>query len=232
MMMNFILKHKKTSIASAIILGCLFVSVYLYALFLPGFWHNGAFLYKKADGEFKGADEYAEYVMIMAKNENETDISFKVNKTAREYKVITEENSPKVQIFENGESVFKGAVLSMENLNLLEDENGELVDIIRVRVGGVAPEEEELFPTVSELYKFSLGKCDTRGEPYMLILVIVLAVILALDLAFPDLFFYFRHGLDVDGGTPSDFYRAGQMFGRIVLAIGIIACVVMTFTVR
>lgn len=231
-MIDFLKKHKKLSVILGIAATLLLVFTYLYALFLPGVWHNGAFLYKKDDGSFSGANEYADFVMIREKQGSITEISFKVNDKAKSYRVVQEENSPNVQIFENGESVFKGTVLPMENLNLLEDENGELVDIVRISVGGAVPEEEELFPNLTELYNLSEGKTDTRGEPYMLIFIVILGAILALDIAFPDLFFYFRHGLNVDGGTPSDYYRAGQRFGRVVCAVGVIVCVVMTFTAR
>ena len=46
---------------------------------------------------------------------------------------------------------------------------------------------------------------------------------------FPDLLFKFQHGLAVEGGEPSEFYRMGQFIGRIAMVLGIIVGVAASF---
>ena len=45
-------------------------------------------------------------------------------------------------------------------------------------------------------------------------MIAFLGVLLALDTAFPDLLFKFQHGLAVEGGEPSEFYRMGAVYRK------------------
>ena len=45
-------------------------------------------------------------------------------------------------------------------------------------------------------------------------LILLFAVILVLDIKFPNLFWILRHRPEVDGGEPSDWYYFGQKIGR------------------
>ena len=66
----------------------------------------------------------------------------------------------------------------------------------------------------------------------MLLLILLGAAILFIDIKFPDLFWILEHRLEVDGGEPSDWYRSGQKFGRVMLVGGIIVCMILTFTIH
>jgi len=219
-------KHKMMRIALISLVALILCIVYVYALFLPGVWHDDAFLYKKVDGEFYGSDMYAEYKMSIDKNK----ITFSVNGISKTYSIVENEG---VEIFENGQSVFKGTVQKIGDFTILNDLDGKPIDVIKVTAGGVAPELSELYPDRTQLYNwYSMDKTDTRGEPYMLIVIAFIIVLLVVDIVFPDLFFYFKHGIMVDGGEPSDCYRAGQTFGRIVLVIAIVGCIIASFNMK
>lgn len=232
-MLHFINNHKKTCTIAGTAIAALLLFAYLRALFLPGVWHRDAFLYRQADGSFCGSDFYAEYKMNITKAENGANITFAVNGTNGEYRVINEDGGKNVQIFENGVSVFKGSRVPMEGITLLQDENGDILDVVTVTVQNVPPETHELFPSYTQIYNLALmEKCDVRGNLYMPLVILLLAALLSVDIAFPDLFFHLRYGMAVYGGTPSDWYRSGQMLGRVLSAIGILVCVITSFTIH
>ncbi len=218
--------HKKVCIALIALVALALCIVYIYAMFLPGVWHGDAFLYKQADGSFKGSDMYAEYKMSIAENK----ILFWVNEIAKEYSVVENEG---VEIYEDGISVFKGTAQKIGDFTMLNDNDGNPIDFIKVTAGGVTPEFDELYPDRTQIYNwYKMDSVDTRGEPYMLIVIILIIAVLAIDIAFPNLFFYLKHGIMVDGGEPSECYRAGQMLGRIVSVIVILGCVIASFNIK
>lgn len=234
-MTNIFSKYKKLSIIlGKVLVGVLFV-LYMRTMLLPGFWHNDAFLYKQEDGTFTGADIYAEYKMTITPADYGTDIAFSVNNKVNNYKIKYDESDMNrlVEVFENGTVICKGrAVGSENNWHVIDDETG-LSDMISVRVGNEIPTEEELFPNYTRLYNWAVSdKTDTRGEPYMLFLILLFGVILFLDIKFPMLFWILEHRLEVDGGEPSDWYLFGQKVGRVIMVIGIFACMIMTFTMH
>lgn len=238
--MTLFQRHRKVFItAGAIIVTALF-AVYLYAMFLPGIRYGDAFLYQQKDGSFAGYEMYGyytrvDYKMDIRKSEQGADITFAVNDTVREYEIIHTMAEPErsVKVFENGEPVFEGKAHKMSEEYLLLDGNYDMADGIKIRVGNQVPEVEELFPGYTWLYnRMTETRHDTRGEPAMLLLILLGAGILFIDIRFPDLFWILEHRLEVDGGEPSDWYRTGQTFGRVLLIIGIIVCMIMTFTIN
>lgn len=224
-------EHKKLCTIVGIILAVSLLALYLYALFLPGVWHRGTFLYQQKDGSFVGSDLYAEYTMSIAAAEHGTNIDFSVNDTTKHYQIIFSSNDMRTEILENGVCVFQGRAVGVGDGHILMDDNDEAADMVEVIVGGVTPSTEELFPNYTRLFSLAVAeKYDIRGNAAMLFLILLFAVLLFLDIKFPNLFWILEHRLDVDGGEPSDWYRFGQSVSRVILAIGIVVCVVLTFT--
>lgn len=231
--MTFFQKHKKPCIIIGIILAVFLLLAYLRAMFLPGFWHGDAFLYRQENGSFAGSDFYADYKMNIEKTDIGSNISFTVNGKTREYNVMYNLSDPigNVKVFENGNVIFDGKAIGEKDNYILIDENSTSTDVISVRVGNSPPTEDELFPGYTRLYTWSvMDKYDTRGNTYMLFLIILFATIVFLDIKFPDLFWILEHRLEVDGGQPSDWYRFGQKVGNVLLLLGILVCMVLTFT--
>lgn len=233
-MINILQKYKKQCTIIAIVLAVVLLAMYLKVVFIPGLWHGDAFLYKQDDGTFAGSDIYADYKMAITPADYGSDIDFSVNGRQNKYQIKYDKNDlyRSVEISENGTVICKGKAVGIDNDYIVIDETGSS-DMIDIRVGNETPTEEELFPNYSRLYNWSVSeKTDTRGNPYMLFLILLFGVILFLDIKFPNLFWILEHRLDVDGGEPSDWYLFGQKVGRVVLAASMVVCVVLTFTIR
>ena len=234
-MTNILQKYKKQCIIVGIIITVILFIVYLWAMFIPGLWHGDAFLYKQDDGTFAGSDIYAEYNMTVKPADYGTDIDFSVNGNTKHYQIKYDNSNyeKNVEIIENADTIFKGRAFRAGDSWMLHTDNYEMPGEIKVYAGKYVPAEEELFPGYTKLYNWAVAdKHDTRGEPYMLWLILLLGIILFLDIKFPNFFWILEHRMDVDGGEPSDWYLFGQKVGRIVLAIGILVCMVMTFIIR
>lgn len=214
----------------AIIAVCLFI-IYIMAVFKPGLWFGDAFLYRNDDGTFAGSDIYADYKMKITPKDYGTDIDFSLNDKEFYYQ-LKYDGKGKTQVIKNGETIFDGDAFRSGDTWILLDESEELVDVVVNRYGNT-PTEEELLPNRTMLYNWAVAEdLETRGEPTMIFLILIIAVILFLDIKFPQLFWFIEHGLDTTGGEPSAFYYFGQKVGRVVMAVGIIACVIMTFTLH
>ncbi len=234
-MVELIKKYKKLAIVFAIVSGAIIFAFYIRALFLPGLWYGDAFLYRIDENIFKGSDVFAEYYMQVMPAEYGADIDFSVNDKTKHYhiKYNSVEYESDVEIFEDDNSIFKGKTFGSADGWMLLDGDFISPDGIVVRTSNYYPKEEELFPGCTRLYNWAVSdKTDTRGEPYMLILILMFGTILFLDIKFPMLFWILEHGLEVDGGEPSDWYLMGQKAGRVVLIIGIFVCMIMTFTMH
>ena len=167
-MVNIWNRHKKVCIISGIILGAIFLFIYLRALFLPGLWHGDAFLYCQADGSFKGSDFYAEYGMTIKPADYGTDINFSVNDTLKHYQIKYDENDMNryIEVFEDGSLICKGRAIGVENNWIVMDDETGSSDMISIRVNNEPPTEEELFPNYSRLYNWAVSeKMDTRRIP-------------------------------------------------------------------
>ncbi len=235
-MTDFIGRHKKLCISVMTVISVALIAVYLRAVFLPGVWHRDAFLYRQADGSFAGSDMYAEYNMNVFPTDSGAEIVFSVNDITKKYLVSYSESGIDVnntEIYENDELIFNGTARDIGGIVMLEDEDGQLIDFITVSAGGIKPTTDELFPGCTKLYTLATAlDMETRGNPIMILLILITAVILIVDIVWEDFFFLFSHGLQVDGGTPSHYYRFMQKVGRAALAGLIVALVIMTFTTR
>ncbi len=221
---------KKQVLRNVLIVTCaiVLVAVYLVAFFKPGVWHRNAFLYREDPLTYSGMDEFAYYHLKVTPHENGANLSFTVNDTTRAYAVETSGDAVTIQ--EGETPIFSGKVLPFGDTYMLENENGELEMPLTVIAAGVTPEEEELFPNVNQLYEWAIVREDgVRGDFAALTVLLISALVLALDLIFPNLFFYLSHGLAVDGGEPSGFYRFGQTVSRVLLGLLIIWSVFETF---
>lgn len=229
--------HKKLCICFITAFALVLLALYLYAAFLPGVWHEDAFLYRNSNGVFFGKNSYSEYEMSITRADTDIGVTFRVNDTIREYRIVPAADSRAVEIFENGASVFRGrAVVNGDATLLMNDEEG-IADIIVTTTSHddffTVPTDEEQFPSYTALYNWTVRKnTDTRGNFLMIFLAALLAAILAIDVKYPDFFFRLRYGLHVDGGSPSDFYRVGQKTGIIITAIAIIGLLIATFAVH
>lgn len=221
---------KKQIVRNILLIACALVllTVYFVAFFKPGVWHRNAFLYREEPLVYVGMDEFVYYHLQVEPKENGANLCFTVNDTTREYAVETAGEA--VSIREGGTVLFSGKVLPFGDTYMLENENGELEMPLTVIAGGVMPEEEELFPNVNQLYEWAIVREDNvRGDFAALTVLLISVLVLVLDLIFPNLFFYLSHGLAVDGGEPSGFYRFGQTVSRVLLGLLIIWSVFETF---
>jgi len=228
-------KYKKICIILLSVMAVSLFGIYLRCLFMPGFHYGDAFLYKQEDGSFKGSDFYAQYRMNVMPAEYGSDIEFFVNDISKKY-VIKHNGSDferDVTITEKENIIFQGKALRLKDGWILQRENYEMPDEIKVYSDGYIPDETELFPGYSNLYYWAFAeKPETRGEPFMLFFIMLFGLVLFLDIKFPKLFWILEHRLDVYGGEPSDWYLFGQKIGRVVMAGGIIVCMVLSFTVN
>lgn len=201
---------------------------YFIAFFQPGVWHRNTFLYREENRVYSGMDEFAYYHLQIVETEAGANISFKVNDTTRHYQV--EKNGMDVVICEDGVEVFHGKELPFGDTYLLENEAGEVEPPITIIADGVTPTESELFPEYLTIYNWArTAEEDVRGDFGAMIVLLVCMLFLALDLIFPNLFYYLSHGLATDGGSPSAFYRFGQMFSRFMLGLLIVYSLFATF---
>lgn len=232
-MLNIVRKYKKQCIIIGVILGAFLLVAYLWALFLPGMWHGHAFLYRQDDGSFGGADIYADYKMTVSRYDHGAEIDFSVNDKTNHYQIKYDNDlNRNVEVLENGTVIFKGKAIGNKNNYVLIDNEKGTTDTV-VRVGNVSPTLEELFPGYTRLYNWAVSdKTDTRGNPYMLLLILLFVATLFIDIKFPSFFWILEHRLEVDGGEPSDWYLFGQKIGRVIMVIGIPVCIVLTFTIH
>ena len=229
--------NKKLCIILSTILSFCLISLYLYAACLPGIWHRDTFLYRQNDGSFLGKNIHSEYEMHITKDTSDTIISFRVNNTVRSYRISRNDEDGFVEVFENDVSVFVGRAVTSGDLWLLLDEDEGLSDFVITTTSiddyFSVPDDNDQFPSYTSVYNYAFrADTDTRGNFPMMFYALLIAIFLAIDIKYPDLFFLLKHRLHVDGGSPSDFYRFGQKAGRVISVIAIIGFVIATFTVH
>ena len=239
-MIEFFQNHKKQCILAAVISVIIF-AVYLFLLFKPGLWYRDAFLYKQK-APFEGIEVYSgkdralgyRYEMTMVKDGMKTYIAFTVNETERGYEIVSdnsENHNPAVEIYENGELVFKGTSIAGMLFDVNEKPFVETPEI-NFYVNGNVP-EEELLPTYNWLYEVSqrVKSADIRGNAIFLPAIIIVAAVVIFDMMYPDFFWELEHRLHVDGGTPSDYYRLVQKAGWVISPFIILALMIASFVV-
>ena len=207
------------------------LAVYLWAALRPGVWLRDAFLYQQADGSFSGGDSYGRYALNITAAPGETDMQFWLDDAPTRYRICEEANSH-VKIYREEQLLFSGSAQGEAGDALLWKDTGGLADDIHIIVNGqYSP--EDLQPSCQWLYNVAVGgRRETRGNLGFLFPMALLAVVLALDVKWPRLFWNLRHGLEVYGGEPSEWYLASQKIGRAVMALGIVVLALSSFGVH
>ena len=217
----------------AVLLVCLvLLGVYLFAALRPGVWLRGAFLYRQSDGSFSGKDAYAAYTMQLSQTGNSAEVDFTLDGEARRYSIETNGTSD-IKIYQDAELIFEGTALgSPGDAILWREDDGGLADEVNVIVNGEY-QKSDLWPSANWLYNVAVGgRRETRGSVAFLLPMGALVVLLVLDIRFPLLFWNLRHGLEVYGGEPTDWYYTMQKMGRISSVIGVFALAAMSFAVH
>lgn len=207
------------------------LAVYLWAALRPGVWLRNAFLYQQADGSFSGRDSYGRYALDITSAPGETDVQFCLDDVPTRYRICTENSSP-VEIYREELLLFSGGAQGEAGDALLWKDSGGLADDIRVVVNGEYT-QEDLQPSCQWLYNVAVGgRRETRGDVSFLVPMALLAILLVLDVKWPRLFWQLRHGLEVSGGEPSEWYFTCQKMGRAAMALGIVLLAVASFAVH
>ncbi len=229
--------HRKLCIGLITAFALVLLLLYFYAALQSGIWHQNTFLYRQSDGSFSGKNSYSEYKMNIAQRSSGADVVFRVNDMVRKYLIFSDSYGHEVQIFEDGTCVFHGsAVMSGDSTLLLSDDDKIADFTVSMSTTDdffTVPSDEEQFPSYTSLYNHAIRQItDRRGNLLMVFFAVLLAVLLVIDIRYPDFFFRLRYGLHVDGGSPSDLYRVGQQIEKILSPIAIIGFLIATFVVH
>lgn len=221
----------KTRVGAAALAVAVLLAVYLWAALRPGVWLRNAFLYQQADGSFSGRDSYGRYALDITSAPGETNVQFCLDDVPTRYRICTE-NSSHVEIYREEQLLFSGGAQGEAGDALLWKDGGGLADDIRVVVNGEYT-QEDLQPSCQWLYNVAVGgRRETRGDVSFLVPMAMLAILLVLDVKWPQLFWQLRHGLEVSGGEPSEWYFTCQKIGRAAMALGIVLLAVASFAVH
>lgn len=221
----------KMRVGAAALAVAVLLAVYLWAALRPGVWLRNAFLYQQADGSFSGRDSYGRYALDITSARGETDVQFCLDDVPTRYRICTE-NSSHVEIYREELLLFSGGAQGEAGDALLWKDGGGLADDIRVVVNGEYT-QEDLQPSCQWLYNVAVGgRRETRGDVSFLVSMALLAILLVLDVKWPRLFWQLRHGLEVSGGEPSEWYFTCQKMGRAAMALGIVLLAVASFAVH
>ena len=212
--------------------GLVALVLYLLAALRPGVWLRDAFLYRQADGSFRGRDAYGSYTMTLSGTERDAEVAFTLDGEPRHYHIQTG-GSPEITIYQDGALIFAGSALGDPGDAILwREEDSGLADEGKVIVNGQY-QKDDLWPGCGWLYNVAVGgRRQTRGSVAFLLPMGALGLLLALDLRFPLLFWQLRHGLEVSGGEPTDWYCTMQRLGRWSMGGGILVLAVMSFFVH
>lgn len=221
----------KMRVGAAALAVAVLLAVYLWAALRPGVWLRNAFLYQQADGSFSGKDSYGRYALDITSARGETDVQFCLDDVPTRYRICTE-NSSHVEIYREELLLFSGGAQGEAGDALLWKDGGGLADDIRVVVNGEYT-QEDLQPSCQWLYNVAVGgRRETRGDVSFLVPMALLAILLVLDVKWPRLFWTLRHGLEVSGGEPSEWYFTCQKMGRAAMALGIVLLAFASFAVH
>ena len=221
----------KMRVGAAALAVAVLLAVYLWAALRPGVWLRNAFLYQQADGSFSGRDSYGRYALDITPAPGEIDVQFCLDDVPTRYRICTE-NSRHVEIYREEQLLFSGGAQGEAGDALLWKDSGGLADDIRVVVNGEYT-QEDLQPSCQWLYNVAVGgRRETRGDVSVLVPMAMLAILLVLDVKWPRLFWTLRHGLEVSGGEPSEWYFTCQKMGRAAMALGIVLLAFASFAVH
>ena len=178
--------------AKGIIVGILlfvFVIAYLYMFFLPGIWHGNAFLYKKNDETYTGADFKHNYVLRRSITDESIDIIFTVDEKKVEYQIHQNVEIGgrvfAIVISKNGRQVFSNSPVYDGQYYMLTDWSGNFYE---VNSSGVILITGEGFPTYTQIVNWSLQESTVlRGNLQIFYILIAAVVLLCLSYLLPRL---------------------------------------------
>ena len=228
--------EKKTSCLLCILTALLLAVLYLWAALRPGVWLRDAFLYRQADGSFSGRDAYAAYTMQIARDRKRCGSGVHGGRrdaalSARIESRGHERPGRKNRAGRSGH-FYRDRAGRPRRAILWREDDGGLADEVNVIVNGEY-QRSDLWPSCNWLYNVAVGgRRETRGSVAFLLPIGALVVLLVLDVRFPLLFWNLRHGLEVYGGEPTDWYYAMQRVSRIASIIGVFVLAAMSFAVH
>ena len=164
--------------------------------------------------------------------ESEAEAAFTLDGETRHYR-IEAKDSAEVKLYQDGALIFAGSALGDPGDAILwREDDGDLADEVKVIVNGEY-QKDDLWPSCGWLYHVAVGgRRETRGGVAFLLPMGALALLLFLDLRFPLLFWNLRHGLEVSGGEPTDWYYSMQRVGRITDIVGIFVLAALSFALH
>ncbi len=115
---------------------------------------------------------------------------------------------------------------------MLLGKDGELAFGVTISTNYHTPDAEEQFPHYMNLYRIaSMDELDLRGSVECVFLILFFGLYIIIDICFPEFFFHARYFLayDLKNAEPSDGYYVGQLIGRVVCAIAIVVCIIVSF---
>lgn len=208
------------------------LGICLWAMCRPGLWLRDTFLYQQKDGSFSGHDSHAAYSMTVTPTGEGAEVRFTLDDETRVYRICADAvgwDVPDVKIYQDGQLVFMGSAQGDPGDALLWGEDDGLADKVNVVVNGEVS-RDDLWPSCTWLYNVAIGgRRQTRGTPQVLLLTALFGVLLALDVRFPRLMWNLRHGLEVSGGEPTEWYYMSQKAGRVLFLFAMAASVVWGF---
>lgn len=234
MFQQFYAAHKRLCRAAGAVLAAALLAVYLRALLLPGLWYQDVFLRRQADGSFSGSSLGTACSARITPEADGANVRVTIDNETRDYRLTRDTASGRVEVYENGVLSSAGTLYGGEGeaVTYLPDDLEDAVQVTVVTTDNPAAEALS-FPDAAWLARAAFSaKCDTRGQPVLLLPIALFAVGLVLDLVWPDLFWQLRHGLAVNGGEPSHFYRVDQTVGRGVAVVGILVLVWLSFAMH
>lgn len=228
-------KKKIFYIILALVTALIFI-IYLVLMFQKGIRYDGHFLRRVEENHWEG-NVYGLPMTITktASDDNNIALTFSRDGETLFYSVVYDEAaSPKeqIKIYSDEDIIFTGywAYRDWENktgwlLDSLDNAASSVTIVVNNHI-----DEDAWIPTNSQIASIALLQVETlHGQPAMLLIIILFAIILALDIIFPKLFFYLRYSFAVDNPEPSQFYYQMQIFGRVILCFGIVCLMIMSF---
>lgn len=204
--------------------------IYLVLMFQRGVWYDNYFLRKTNENEYCGRVDGITMTLTRTSSEDGIHLDFTRGNKSLHYIIYNDADAPEnnsLKIYENNELIFTGYYQKMQDWYLIFDSSGEYENL-SVTVTGITDsyyyDTYELQPSKNELVFLALDpEFETfRGSFAVMPFILILAGILALDIAFPRLFFYLKHMLAVENPEPSYFYYFMQKIGRVILLLVII----------
>lgn len=205
-------KARKCMIILGLILAAVFAFFYLRFIFQTGIWYSNIFWQRSRDVDsgWHATVNGDDIELIRRVVDHEIEVTYRCNGEDEVYRVHKDKKTHSTVVTYGGEVVYDepemGVMVYVENADM---ETRKTAKLRLVAFIGLHPED------------------GMRGNPVWLFGVVIALVILAIDLRWPDFFFYMRHFLTVRDPEPTDFYRFGQNLGRCGLVIMIIVWLMM-----